>query len=334
MLESTLLSISNTIAMLAIVMIISGILKDSGAASSVYSILSKRIKSKRILIALVSLLFGIIPIPGRICVACSILDSLKDNNANNSQMGVVAHLSTHHYYLWSPIEKSVIIVCGILGISYLQFISMMWIPAVLMILFSLYYIFRFIKEEDIVLEECSEIRYKDVWSIVGLFAVISTAFFIPSYTWFLLGVYAASLMLCYKVGSLKWFDLEVIALASLAVTLGSFIGGYQSLYMDKIQPIINTTNIITVAGVAFIGALMMGSSSKYAAICGMITKIIGIKYLPLIYLVEFCGYLMSPSHSCVVIAKTYFKTPIRAFVKPILWLSLILIPYGIFVAFY
>lgn len=80
---------------------------------------------------------------------------------------------------------------------------------------------------------------------------------------------------------------------------------------------------------SYLLAFLMGSSAKFAAMCGMLVSVFGIKYLPLFYLVEYCGYLDSPAHKCVAIGKTYFKTPIGMYFLPLALLSLLLIGYSV-----
>lgn len=333
-----IIAVLKIVSMLAIVMVISGFLKESGALGSVYAWLRPKVKSNRALIAILSVLFGVIPVPGRICVTCSLLDGLQDKTRNNQKMGIVAHLSSHHYYLWSPMEKAVIIVCGILGISYGEFMSYMGIPALIMILFSIVYIFTFVGENELALIDVGKLGKepkgdKGIYWVGALAFVIVASCFAPDYTWFMLGTYAlcAATAMRDKV-SLSWFSYETLALASVAVVLGTFFTSYQKEAMEVLAPFISGHNIAGIAAISFLVAFLMGSSAKYAAICGAIVTVVGIKYLPLFYLVEFAGYLVSPSHDCVAIAKTYFKTATGMFFQPLITLSVILILYGALVS--
>lgn len=322
-------SIFGVVSILVIVMVIAGVLKETGAMSSVYSVLKPRIKSKRGLVALLSVIFGVIPVPGRICFTCSILDSVQDKARNNQKMGLISHLSAHHYYLWSPMEKAIIIVCGVLGITYGQFISIMWLPAALMVSFSLVYIFNFVGEDEIALAETNDGDCGTAWSVVALFAAIILASFMPAYTTIVFGVYALCLVVLFKKFSLSWIDWKVLAFAAGAIALGSIMGANEKVLVSYLKPYLVSGSIAAIAVLSFLIAFAMGSSAKYAAICGAIIKVVGIKYLPLFYLVEFAGYLMSPAHDCVAIAKSYFKTPVGMFFVPLVALSLILIGYGV-----
>lgn len=334
MLIKILTSVAGMIAMLVIVMTIAGVLKETGAMTGMYSYLKPRVKSKRGLVALMSLMFGVMPVPGRICFTCSILDSVQDKTRNNQKMGIIAHLASHHYYLWSPLEKAIIIVCGVLGISYVSFISTMWLPAAIMVAFSLVYIFNFVSEDEIYLKEAatySDIDARGLWASTVLFIALGVAATFPAYTWYIFGTYAAGLVVYAKTFKLEWLDFKTIGFACGAVILGSIIGSYQKEAMIFLEPFIKGHAIGALVILSFLLAFAMGSSAKYAAICGAIVKVIGIKFLPLFYLAEFAGYLMSPSHDCVAIAKSYFKTPVGMFFVPLVTLSIILVLYGVLV---
>ncbi|MDD2230579.1 MAG: hypothetical protein PHY48_14365 [Candidatus Cloacimonetes bacterium] len=328
-----LASILNILILLCIVMVISGVLRDSGAVVSVYSFLSKHVKSKRGLVAILSVIFGVIPVPGRICFTCGILDSVQDKTRNNQKMGIIAHLSAHHYYLWSPMEKAIIIVCGILGITFTQFISVMWVPALLMVTVSVAYIFSFVSEEEITLTKVSNSDSSGIWSVLGLFGAIIVASIFPIYTTYIFGAYALGLLASHRSFKRSWIDWKVLVFAAIAIALGNIIGSKQAVLMVYLTPYINAQAITAIAALSFLMAFAMGSSAKYAAVCGAIVKVVGLKYLPLFYLVEFAGYMMSPSHDCVAIAKSYFKTPVGMFLLPLVALSIILIGYGVLVLF-
>ena len=324
-------SIISILILLTVVMIISGVFKDTGAVTSVYFALQKHIKSKRGLVAILSVIFGVIPVPGRICFTCSMLDSVQDKTRNNQKMGIISYLSAHHYYLWSPMEKAIIIVCGILGITFAQFISVMWVPALLMVTFSIAYIFSFVSEDEISLIKVTSSDAKGAWSVAGLFVAIIGASFIPMYTTYIFGLYAAVLVVYFRKFQISWIDSNVLMFATGAIALGNVIGANQDIMLEYLTPYINAKALTAVAVISFLMAFAMGSSAKYAAVCGAIVKVVGIKFLPLFYLVEFAGYMMSPAHDCVAIAKSYFKTPVGMFLLPLVALSFMLISYGVMV---
>ena len=114
-----------------------------------YNFLQKRIKSKRLLVALISAVSGVLPIPGRTIISAGALDTLAPNDDRRKNYGIINYLSTHHYYLWSPLEATVLIPLSVLGISYFKFISLIAPLLAIVIGVTIYYLFFVLKEEDV-----------------------------------------------------------------------------------------------------------------------------------------------------------------------------------------
>ena len=74
-----------------------------------------------------SLLGGILPIPGRVALSAPLLDAIAPpDKKKRSAFGVIDYLSTHHYYWWSPLEKTVVLPMADpdeIAETYLQFHS-------------------------------------------------------------------------------------------------------------------------------------------------------------------------------------------------------------------
>jgi hypothetical protein len=319
--------LAQVVLMLVSVMMISSVFKEANIMGGLYYHLDKRIHSKKTLIALMSLIFGILPIPGRIIFACGILDSVQEKGCNNQKMGVIAYLASHHYYLWSPIEKAVIIVYTALGIGYAGFLYYMWIPAVIAIIFSFAYIYTSVSEAELNLVEPVESNSDWKVALISLLAVVIWSIVFPEYTHYTFFIYSVSMMSYYRVPIRKVdIDFTVLAMASLAILGSSIVGFFASDFTAFVASFKGTLVIALCA--SFVASFTMGSSAKYGALCAVMVKFFGIKFLPLFYLVDYAGYLISPTHSCVPIAKQYFKTPVGMFTLPLLLLSIILVAYA------
>lgn len=317
---------------LTTVMVISGVLKETNAMSSVYALVKPYIKSKRGMVALLSLIFGVVPITTRIGFACAMLDSVQDKARNNQKMGTIAYLASHHYYLWSPIEKSVIITCGILGISYLTFMSYMWIPALIAIIFSVVYIFASVTEDEVYLSEAGTVNKGSIVDIALLFLSIAAAAFSGGYAMYVFAAYAVYLLFSHKKFDIKWLDFKLLGVTAALIVFGKYVGTLDKAISAGVTDVYKAGGgIVAIAALSYLASFVMGSSAKFAAMCGMLVKFFGIKYLPLFYIIEYTGYLISPAHKCVAIGKLYFKTPIGMYFLPILALSLILIMYAVLV---
>ena len=107
----------------------------------IFSLLEQKVKSKKMVVFLVSLFGGILPIPGRVALSASMLNSIAPvDNKKRKKFGIIDYLATHHYYLWSPLEKTVIIPMAVLGLTYAKFMAYIWPLLLITCLYITYYI--------------------------------------------------------------------------------------------------------------------------------------------------------------------------------------------------
>lgn len=249
----------------AAIMVLTNLVNARGYFVPFYNFLEKRIKSKRLLIALISAVSGILPVPGRVIISAGALDTLAPNDERRKNYGIINYLSTHHYYLWSPLEATVLIPLSVLGISYFYFLSLIAPLLITIIGITLYYIFYVLKEEDIVINKVDRKKQNAVKNI-------------------------------------KW---DVVVLVALVIIVGNGI----KMYSDAIVNFFMSFNssIFFASVIAFVTSFILGSSSKFAGITTLLVTIFGINYLPLFFSLGYSGYLISPTHKCLVITKSYFN---------------------------
>ena len=252
-----------------------------------YNFLERKIKSKRLLVALVSAVSGVLPIPGRTIVSAGALDTLAPDDSRRKNFGLINYLSTHHYYLWSPLEATVLIPLSVLGITYFQFIGMIAPLLITLLLITLYYIFFVLKEDDVVIKKVQ--RKEQEFKL-------------------------------YR--SIKW---DVALFVAIVIIIGNAL----KLYSDSILGFfMNYNSSIFFAGIiAFVTSFILGSSSKFAGITTLLVSIFGLNYLPLLFSLGYAGYLISPTHKCLVITKTYFGLDV-SFYRALVAISIALIIVG------
>lgn len=259
------------------IMIVSGWVKSKGYFLPVYHWLTKRIKSKRGLVLAISTITGVLPIPGRVVVSAGFLNTIAPNDSRKRMYGIIDYLSTHHYYFWSPLEKTVLVPMAVLGLSYFQFLGYIWPLLLAAIVVILFYIFFILKEEDI------DIELKDKDHV------------------------------CEH--NEPWIDWKVIAWTGVVIVIGNAI----KLYLGDVTSILSASSqyIAVAALLSFIFSFAFGSSGKYAGMVALLCTIFGVKYLPLFTAIDYAGYMLSPTHKCFVVGKTYFDTPISEYYKAI-----------------
>jgi hypothetical protein len=249
------------------IMVLTNLVNSRGYLIPVYNFLQSKIKSKRLLIALISGVSGVLPIPGRTIISAGALDTLAPNDGRRKNYGVINYLSTHHYYLWSPLEATVLIPLSVLGLSYFEFISMIAPLLVTLIGITLYYIFFVLKEDDVVIKD---IKYTDE-----------------------------------RVSPFKNFKWDVVLLVAAVILVGNAIKMNSDTIVDFLMSF--NSGIFLAGVISFVTSFILGSSSKFAGITTLLVSMFGINYLPLLFSLGYAGYLISPTHKCLIITKRYFN---------------------------
>ena len=308
------------------IMIATGIIKERDLLSGVYRWLIKTIKDKKVLAFVVSMVAGVLPVPGRIIVSASLLDSVIDNDVDSrDKIGVINYLSTHHYYLWSPLEKTVILPMAMLGISYSAYMYYIWPLLLAYLVYSIVYLWKFVSYDDIQISTPQDTM--PIFYAVPLLAGIG--FLIVGYDpAMVFGLVAAYYMITTRTYNLKklygYLNIKLLAFVSVLLFLSNYIHTYYERMLDSVP----VSHIIIVSLFIWVFAFVMGSSSKFAGIVGIVTKIFGVAYLPWFFALEFSAYLLSPMHKCIAITNVYFRTNVKYFDLVIGLLTLVLLVVG------
>ena len=243
------------------------------------------------------------PIPGRVLVSAGILDSIAPDKTahpqSRSKFGIIDYLSTHHYYLWSPLEKTIIVPMAALGLTYAEMLSYTSGLLIITLTYVFGYIFIKLREDDIHLKLSVERSHKKV------------QFPLAYINWGLLAVIAIVIFLS---GIAKSYNSEI----------KNFIESYSFLNMTTVN------GFITISSIAFMASLVMGSSGKYAGIVALLATIYGLEYLTWFIAVEYVGYLISPMHKCLHIGRMYFSTPWKMYAQTLGGWCVLMLGYAAF----
>lgn len=282
--------------LLAIVMALSFTAKKTQVFVPFYAWIASRVKSKRAVVALISLVSGVLPINGRASVSAGALDTVAPKKQEKRKMyGVIDYLSTHHYYFWSPLEATVIVPMAVLGISYVQFMGRIWPLLLTAAVVILYYIFRVLKEDEI---EINVSKKKETT------------------TW-------------------KEDRKQIASYANTLVFVAAIIvlGNIVKANFEAISAWVNSAHddglLLVVVLVGFLASFALGSSGKFAGFTALSASVYGIEYLPLFFAVDYAGYMLAPTHKCLVITKSYFGTSLKEHYKAIFALVLPIIAVGV-----
>jgi len=266
------------VAFLALVMVLSTWAKKTNVFMPVYRWIAVNVKSKRAVVAIISAMSGILPIEGRVTVSAGFLDTIAPNDSRKRVYGIIDYLSTHHYYFWSPLEKTVILPIAVLGIGYFEFIYLVWPLIFTCLIVGAFYIFHVLKEDDIAIDLDKASK--------------------P----------------CCDHGPTQWVQWKVLAAVAGVIIVANFIKSFDTYMFEAVK---SSGSIAVATILSFLFSFAMGSSGKYAGFVSILSTIFGPQYLPLFLAVDYAGYMFSPMHKCFAVGKTYFDTPIQDFYKAI-----------------
>ena len=304
--------------LIVFVMMIAGMIKENNLFSDVFAFLKRSLKSNRAIVALFSALTGVLPIKGRVTVSAGLLDTLAPKDKKKREkFGPIDFMSSHHYYFWSPIEKTVILPMAAFGLSYTAFLGIMWPLIATTFAYIIWYLVYMVKDTDIALVETKKkikvsriTRYVFPY-IMGVSAVIAGVNFLWAFGLLTLYYIIVTQTFDWKK-LLGYVDWKIIAWVAIIILLANTT----RLYTGEIKEFIGSTGIDmnspvgfgAISLLAFGFAWILGSSSRFGAIMVILTSLYGIQYLPWFFAVDFAGYILSPMHKCVAIGKMYFGT--------------------------
>ena len=323
------------------IMILGGFIREHSALEDVYSLAKKYVKDNRVLVIITSLLGGILPIPGRVALSAPLLDAIAPpDKERRSAFGVIDYLSVHHYYWWSPLEKTVVLPMAVMGVSYSTFLGYTIIPLAITLGYTWWYIFTKVPAASVVpnLEYVRDFNWRR--AITGWAPLIATVilllntgkagapFFFP---WFLaMSIYYSIVYKDWKWG--RWLDGKFAIIATIVLAFGGIVGQIKEPVMAYLKAA-TPDMLIPASLVAMVAAYIMGSSGKYAGMTSVLVSIFGPQYLVWFLCTEYSGYLISPAHKCLMIGQQYFGTPWKKYMVVLSRLCAILIAYAAITTF-
>lgn len=331
--------------LIVFVMMIAGMVKENQLFRDIFCFFEQNLKSNKVIVAVVSALTGILPIKGRVTVSAGMLDTLAPPKGccGREKFGPIDYVSTHHYYFWSPLEKSVILPMAAFGLTYAQWLGIIWPLLTISILFIIGYLVFGIKESDIELGDCgTEVKVSRITRyvlpyIAGVLGIIAGI----NFMW-VFGTLTLYYMVVTKTFDIKkllsYVDWKLIFWVALIIVAANFARENTEqikTFLETSGLDIKTTSGFTMLSLAsFAGAFALGSSSRFGALTVIMASIYGIEYLPWFFAVDFVGYLVSPMHKCVAIGMLYFGTKFRYYMTILGgWGSLVVLTGGLTLLF-
>lgn len=333
---------------LTVIMIVSGIIKENGIFTEIYGYLKSKFKSNKAVISILSFISGILPIEGRATVSAGILDTVTSNknvigneccnNESRKKLGIVDFLTTHHFYMWSPLEKPVILPMAAFGLGYAAWIGLVWPLIAISALFIGAYIWFGVKEDEVVIKEHKKFNvggfFRNVVPFIGaIVAYICLGGEGPTAVLSVFGFLAAYYIIISKTFSLKKLNSYINWTTILMIGVVFFASDYMQEHRDWIESTVKSLGVsmytpggvVVISAITFLASYSMGSDGKFAALTVLMSTIFGKEYLLWFFALDYAGYLISPLHECVLIGKRYFGTTLTTYYSTlIVWVLLLL----------
>lgn len=321
------------------IMMTAGLIREHNLFASAYAYIQKVFKSKRVIVALMSAFTGILPISGRVTVSAGMLDTLAPpkGQKGREKFGIIDYLSTHHYYVWSPLEKTILIPMAALGIGYGAVLFELLPLLIVSLGLVFWYIATQVKEDDIELNISKE-HFKVSAIIRNVFPFlaaigIAIAGIHPAIVFGFLTLYYMILTLTWDFKKLfSYVDWKLLVWVAVIIVAANFTRenteAVKAYFENSAFDIETVTGFLTISALSFGAAFLFGSSGRFAAITTILTLVYGIEYFVWFFALDFIGYLISPMHKCMAIGKLYFDTPWSKYFSALgLW-SLLLVLAG------
>jgi hypothetical protein len=323
--------------MIFFIMISAGLAKEYQLFAPAFAYVRNVFRSNRFVLVILSAIGGILPIEGRVTVSAGLLDTIAPKCGHGREkMGIIDYMATHHYYMWSPLEKSVVIPIAAFGLSYAAWIGMIAPVLIVSILFIGWYIWYKTKEDDLVISpgnfKLSQVMRSSVPMFVAIGAYIYTNNYIACF-----GLLALYYIIITQQWNLKkllgYVNWEVIITVAVVIALGNYFKSEEVYFTELIKgSAIDPATLIgmvIISALGFFGSFAMGSSSKFIALAVLMAQIFGLEYFLWFFVVDYAGYLLSPTHKCVMIGNRYFGTPLTTYYAALgAWVGIMAVTAG------
>lgn len=320
--------------MIFFIMISAGLAKEYQLFAPAFAYVKNTFRSNRFVVVMLSAIGGILPIEGRVTVSAGLLDTVAPKEGHGREkLGIVDYLATHHYYLWSPLEKTVILPIAAFGISYVAWLGLIAPLLVVSLAFITWYIWTQIHEEEVAIQpgrfKLSAVLRNTVPMVVAIGAYVAGVSHVICFGSLALYYIVITQQWNFKklLGYIRW---DVLAWVGLAIALGNFMKTYGGAWNELLRTSMldphTFVGMVIISLIGFTASFLMGSSGKFVAIAVLMSQVFGVEYFLWFFAIDFTAYLLSPTHKCVMVGNRYFGTPLKTYYKALAtWGGLLLL---------
>ena len=325
--------------MIFFIMISAGLAKEYALFAPAFAYVRNTFRSNKFVVVLLSAIGGVLPIEGRVTVSAGLLDTVAPKEGHGREkLGIVDYLATHHYYMWSPLEKTVILPIAAFGLTYTAWLGLVAPLLIVSVAFIAWYIWYQVHEEEINIAPGNFKLSSVLRNIIPMFVAIG--FYIYNKNW-MVGCFGF-LTLYYILITQQWDFKKLLSYVRWDVLLwvGAVImlGNYMKSHGSEWEAMLKSTGVdpqtfvgmAIISVIGFAASFLMGSSGKFVAIAVLMAQLFGVEYFLWFFAIDFTAYLLSPTHKCVMIGNRYFGTPVTTYYTALgAWGALLLTTGGV-----
>jgi hypothetical protein len=282
------------------------------------------------------------PITPRTFFTTVLLKDMAKETTSKTKLALFAYIGTHHYYLWSPIERRVIVLMAALGISFSEFFSYALVPLAVYAAFLGVFIAYFIRDSDfkpvteVTVPSMSLSKKLDFFGLIALillcafnlvpslkFGFVALSNFVlvsVGYTCYLIGKHRPSLKQIHE--GINW---KIVAISSCAIVLGWVIATYAAPIVEFFSHLLKTSSLLVALGLGLLISFILGHGGKDTGVTIILTSIFGVRYFPIIYILDLCGFMVSPANHTLIFVQQYLEANFIRYYATICALCLLLI---------
>ena len=308
--------------MIFFIMISAGLAKEYALFAPAFAYVRNTFRSNKFVVVLLSAIGGILPIEGRVTVSAGLLDTVAPKSGHGREkLGIVDYLSTHHYYLWSPLEKTVILPIAAFGLTYVAWLGLIAPLLIVTLLFITWYIWSQVHDEEINITPGNFKLSSVMRNVLPMF--IAIGFYIYNKDW-MIGCFGF-LSLYYIIITQQWnikklmsyVRWDVLVWVGAVIALGNYMKTYDASWQAMLKGSVldphTFVGMVAISAIGFTASFLMGSSGKFVAIAVLMAQVFGVEYFLWFFAIDFAAYLISPTHKCVMIGNRYFGTPLGTY---------------------
>lgn len=322
--------------MIFFIMITAGLAKEYQLFVPAFTYVRNTFRSNKFVVVILSAIGGILPIEGRVTVSAGLLDTVAPKEGpGREKLGIVDYLANHHYYMWSPLEKTVILPIAAFGLTYSAFIGLVAPLLIASLGFISLYIWTQVKDEELVITPGNFKLSSVLRNVLPMFIALGV------YIWgggeeHVFPIFG-SLALYYVFITQQWnikkllsyVRWDVLAWVGAVIILGNYFKSHNGEFLEYIKNLgldpHTFVAMLIISVVGFVVSFLMGSSGKFIAVAVLMAQVFGVEYFLWFFAIDFTGYLLSPTHKCVMIGNRYFGTPFSTYYKALgLWAAILL----------